>query len=106
METKPSPPPNSGDHKIDKKKMKNKKKKKDLQKPQTDVVPDPQQRSINSASSSSSTSNNFINSKSKGFRISRNPNRVFTQKKNGGEADALALPLGMSIAAFVAQVIC
>ena len=33
----------------------------------------------------------------------RNPNRI---GKRGGEVDALALPLAMSIAAFVAQVVC
>ncbi|PWA81888.1 xylulose kinase-1 [Artemisia annua] len=45
-----------------------------------------------------------MSSRSKGLRIAmngRNPNRI---GKKGGEVDALALPLAMSIAAFVAQV--
>nr|XP_043632124.1 protein CPR-5 [Erigeron canadensis] len=74
-----------------------KNKKKILKPPKNDIVSDhPQQQSSSSSSCSVS----------KGFRISRkNPKRVFTQRSNGGEADALALPLGMSIAAFVAKVL-
>ncbi|GKD36374.1 hypothetical protein Tco_1251883 [Tanacetum coccineum] len=70
--------------------MKNKKKKnKDLQ---NDVV--------------SSESSSCSNSRSKGVRIAiNNKRRIGGGGKKGGEVDALALPLGMSIAAFVAKVL-
>ncbi|KAK9062270.1 hypothetical protein SSX86_019456 [Deinandra increscens subsp. villosa] len=96
---------------IIKKKMKNLKKRKDPQKSHIDVPADPPQQSSNSVSSSSSSTANVSRFKAKGIRLStnrRNP-RVFSgpvsQRPTGGEADALALPLGMSIAAFVAQVL-
>ncbi|XP_076898848.1 protein CPR-5-like [Bidens hawaiensis] len=54
-------------------------------------------------------STTVLNSRPKGIRVStsrRNPRVAFNSKRrNGGDADALALPLGMSIAAFVAQVL-
>ncbi|KAI3794547.1 hypothetical protein L1987_37179 [Smallanthus sonchifolius] len=93
-----------------KKKMKNKKKRKDVQKSHTDVSADPPQQSLISVSSSSSTCNTS-HSRTKGIRLStsrRNPRNFsygVSKRHNGGEADALALPLGMSIAAFVAQVL-
>ncbi|KAL8193912.1 hypothetical protein R6Q57_026154 [Mikania cordata] len=83
-----------------KKRMKNKKKAKN-------VLADPSQESLNSVSSSSSTSNN-LHSRTKGIRLSanrRNP-RVFSGPLSIRQnADALALPLGMSIAAVVAQIL-
>ncbi|KAD7478421.1 hypothetical protein R6Q59_007873 [Mikania micrantha] len=83
-----------------KKKMKNKKKAKN-------VPADPSQQSLDSVSSSSSTSNN-LHSRTKGIRLyanRRNP-RVFSGPFSIRQnADALALPLGMSIAAFVAQIL-
>lgn len=101
--------PNSAtDVTVIKKKMKNKKKRKDVQKPHSDVSSYVPQQSLSSFSSSTSSS---LHPRSKGIRLSsnrRNP-RVFggpvSQKHQGSEADALALPLGMSIAAFVAQVL-
>ncbi|KAI3798552.1 hypothetical protein L1987_33829 [Smallanthus sonchifolius] len=93
-----------------KKRMKNKKKRKDVQKFHTDVSADPPQQSLNSVSSSSSTCNTS-HSRTKGIRLStsrRNPRNFsggVSKRHNCGEADALALPLGMSIAAFVAQVL-
>ncbi|KAJ0703921.1 hypothetical protein HanPI659440_Chr14g0556861 [Helianthus annuus] len=90
-----------------KKKFKNKRN--EVNKSHVDVTADPPQGSVNSGSSCSSTSN-VLHSRTKGVRVSnnrRNP-RVFSgglRRRNGGEADALALPLGMSIAAFVAQVL-
>ncbi|KVI08528.1 protein CPR-5 [Cynara cardunculus var. scolymus] len=96
-----------------KKKMKNKKKRKDVQKSHVDVSSDHPQRSLNASSSSSSSiaTSNLLHPRSKGIRLSsnrRNP-RVssgpVSRRQIGSEADALALPLGMSIAAFVAQVL-
>ncbi|KAI7730106.1 hypothetical protein M8C21_033312 [Ambrosia artemisiifolia] len=88
------------------KKIKNKNKNKNKH-----VSADPQQQqSLNPASSSSSSSSTVLHSRTKGVRVStkfRNP-RVYnggSRRHNSGEADALALPLGMSIAAFVAQVL-
>ncbi|KAM0006052.1 hypothetical protein Hdeb2414_s0013g00419631 [Helianthus debilis subsp. tardiflorus] len=92
---------------VTKKKIKNKRN--DVNKSHADITADPPQQSVNSGSSCSSTSN-VLHSRTKGVRVSnnrRNP-RVFSgglRRRNGGEADALALPLGMSIAAFVAQVL-
>ncbi|CAI9271901.1 unnamed protein product [Lactuca saligna] len=102
--------PNSATHAtVIKKKMKNKKKRKDVPKSHSDVSSDPPQQSLNSISSSSTSSS--FHPRSKGIRLSsnrRNP-RVHrspvSQRHEGTEADALALPLGMSIAAFVAQVL-
>ncbi|KAL7614860.1 hypothetical protein Lser_V15G06746 [Lactuca serriola] len=102
--------PNSATHAtVIKKKMKNKKKRKDVPKSHTEVSSDPPQQSLNSISSSSTSSS--FHPRSKGIRLSsnrRNP-RVLSspvsQRHEGTEADALALPLGMSIAAFVAQVL-
>lgn len=91
--------------------MKNKKKKKDIQKSCIDTSSDPPQQSVNSVSSASSSSSSLLNSRVKGVRLSsnrRNPRICgghVTQRLKGSEADALALPLGMSIAAFVAQVL-
>ncbi|KAL4578052.1 hypothetical protein LXL04_014167 [Taraxacum kok-saghyz] len=93
-----------------KKKMKKKKKKKDVQRFRSDVSFDLPQQSLNSFSSSSSTSSS-LHPRSKGIRLytnRRNPRSFSTpvsERHNGSEADALALPLGMSIAAFVAQVL-
>ncbi|CAH1436826.1 unnamed protein product [Lactuca virosa] len=102
--------PNSATHAtVIKKKMKNKKKRKDVPKSHSDASSDPPQQSLNSISSSSTSSS--FHPRSKGIRLSsnrRNP-RVLSspvsQRHEGTEADALALPLGMSIAAFVAQVL-
>ncbi|XP_071735460.1 protein CPR-5 [Rutidosis leptorrhynchoides] len=96
---------------IIKKNMKNKRKRKDVTKSQTDVVSDPLQESIDSAlsSSSSCSTSKLSHLKSKGIRISTNRTKSRNLKgsisKRSNEADALALPLGMSIAAFIAQVL-
>ncbi|KAI3747421.1 hypothetical protein L6452_09878 [Arctium lappa] len=84
---------------------------KDVQKSHIDISSDHPQRSSNASSSSSSTTSNLLHPRSKGIRISnnrRNPrvsNGPVLRRQSGIEADALALPLGMSMAAFVAQVL-
>lgn len=91
-----------------KKKTKNKKKRKDVQKSHVDVSSDHPHRSSNASSSSSSTTSNLLHPRSKGIRLSnnrRNPRVSTGPVSRGSESDALALPLGMSIAAFVAQVL-
>lgn len=94
-----------------KKKTKNKKKRKDVQKSHVDVSSDPPQRSLKASSSSSCTTSDLFHPRSKGIRLSsnrRNPrvsSGLVSRRQSGSEAEALALPLGMSIAAFVAQVL-
>ncbi|PWA78171.1 hypothetical protein CTI12_AA217790 [Artemisia annua] len=56
-------------------------------------------------SSDESSCSNVMSSRSKGVRIAMNRRNLNRIGKKGGEVDALALPLGMSIAAFVAQVL-
>lgn len=105
-------PNSSSNVTVIKKQTKNKKKKKDVQKSHIELYSDHQpQQSLHSISSSSSSTSNLLHSRAKGIRLSgnrRNP-RVFSgpvsRKQNVSEADSLALPLGMSIAAFVAQVL-
>ncbi|XP_076887861.1 protein CPR-5-like [Bidens hawaiensis] len=72
----------------------------------TEVLINPRQQSASSSSSSVSNSSLLLHSRAtttKGIRLRRRNPRVFYF--NNSEADALALPLGMSIAAFLAQVL-
>ncbi|GJT93426.1 hypothetical protein Tco_1082271 [Tanacetum coccineum] len=86
----PQPPTTTVNSVIKKKTMKKNKKKKNNKDFQNDVV--------------SSESSNCCNSRSKGVRIAAINKRRISGGKKGGEVDALALPLGMSIAVFVAKV--